>query len=337
MSNPKLPAKRQVMLSAVQPSSGLTIGNYLGALKNWVKHQDDYECWFFAVNLHAITVRQDPNELREQTYRAVAAYIAAGINPEHATLFVQSQVPEHAELAWLLNCYCYMGELGRMTQFKDKSQKAGENIPVGLFTYPVLMASDILLYDTDLVPVGADQKQHIELTRDIAIRMNNIYGEDLFRVPQPMIPPVGARIMSLQDPTSKMSKSDPDPNASVFLSDTNDVILKKIKRAVTDSGSEITDDDSKPGVRNLLSIQSAITGRPIAEIVASYVGKMYGHLKVDTAELVVQAVGPLRDEANRLYQERTFLEQVLRQGADRARERAGRTLARAYERIGLLR
>lgn len=324
------------MLSAVQPSSGLTIGNYLGALKNWVKHQDDYECWFFAVNLHAITVRQDPNELREQTYRAVAAYIAAGINHEHATLFVQSQVPEHAELAWLLNCYCYMGELGRMTQFKDKSQKAGENIPVGLFTYPVLMASDILLYDTDLVPVGADQKQHIELTRDIAIRMNNVYGEDLFRVPQPMIPPVGARIMSLQDPTSKMSKSDPDPNASVFLSDTNDVILKKIKRAVTDSGSEITDDDSKPGVRNLLSIQSAITGRPIAEIVASYVGKMYGHLKVETAELVVQAVGPLRDEANRLYQERTFLEQVLRQGADRARERAGQTLTRTYDRIGLL-
>jgi tryptophanyl-tRNA synthetase len=330
-------SNRKVMLSAVQPSNKLTIGNYLGALKNWVKHQDDYECWFFAVNLHAITVRQDPKELREQTYRAVATYIASGINPEHATLFVQSQVPEHAELAWLLNCYSYMGELGRMTQFKDKSQKAGENIPVGLFTYPVLMASDILLYDTDLVPVGADQKQHIELTRDIAIRMNNLYGEDLFRIPQPMIPPVGAKIMSLQDPTSKMSKSDPDPNASVFLSDTNDVILKKIKRAVTDSGTEITDDDSKPGVKNLLSIQSAITGKPISEIVASYAGKMYGHLKVETAELVVEAVAPLRDEANRLYEERTFLEQVLRNGADRARERAGQTLARCYDRIGLLR
>ncbi len=327
---------RKVMLSAVQPSNTLTLGNLLGAIRNWVKHQDDYECWFFAVNLHAITVRQDPTELREQTYRAVATYIAAGINPEHATLFVQSQVPEHAELAWLLNCYSYMGELGRMTQFKDKSQKAGENIAVGLFTYPVLMAADILLYDTDLVPVGADQKQHIELTRDIAIRMNNLYGEDLFRVPQPMIAQVGAKIMSLQDPTAKMSKSDPDPNASVYLTDTDDVIRKKLKRAITDSGNEITDDDSKPGVKNLLSIQSAITGKPISGIVASYAGKMYGHLKVDTAELVVQAIAPLRDEANRLYEERTFLDQVLRKGADRARERAGKTLARCYDRIGLL-
>ena len=328
--------QKQVMLSAVQPSSGLTIGNYIGALRNWVKFQRDYECWFFAVNLHAITVRQDPKELREQTYRAVATYIAAGIDPEHATLFVQSQVPQHAELAWLLNCYCYMGELGRMTQFKDKSQKAGENIPVGLFTYPVLMAADILLYDTELVPVGADQKQHIELTRDLAIRMNNAYGEDLFKVPQPMIPPVGARIMSLQDPTSKMSKSDPDPNASVFLSDSDDVIRKKIKRAVTDSGSEITDDDSKPGVKNLLSIQSAITGTSIAELVRQYAGKQYGHLKVDTAEIVVQAVSPLRAEAERLYAERTHLEKILARGAEKAREMAGRTLKRAYERIGLL-
>ena len=328
---------RQVMLSAVQPSNKLTIGNYLGALKNWVRHQDDYDCWFFAVNLHAITVRQDPKELLEQTYRAVATYIAAGINPESATLFVQSQVPEHAELAWILNCYSYMGELGRMTQFKDKSQKAGENIPVGLFTYPVLMASDILLYDTDLVPVGADQKQHIELTRDLAIRMNNLYGEDLFKVPQPMIPPVGAKIMSLQDPAAKMSKSDPDPNASVFLSDSDDQIRKKIKRAVTDSGSEIADDDSKPGVKNLLAIQSAITGKSVSEIVKSYVGKQYGHLKVDTAELVVQAVSPLRNEADRLYQERRFLEQVLTKGAQKARDRASATLKRCYDRIGLLR
>jgi len=328
--------KKQVMLSAVQPSSGLTLGNYIGALRNWVRFQKDYECWFFAVNLHAITVRQDPKELREQTYRAVATYLAAGIDPQHATLFVQSQVPQHAELAWLLNCYSYMGELGRMTQFKDKSQKAGENIPVGLFTYPVLMAADILLYDTELVPVGADQKQHIELTRDIAIRMNNAYGEDLFKVPQPMIPPVGARIMSLQDPTSKMSKSDPDPNASVFLTDSDDVIRKKIKRAVTDSGSEITDDDSKPGVKNLLSIQSAITGTSIAELVNQYAGKQYGHLKVDTAEIVVQAVGPLRAEAERLYNDRTHLEQLLAQGADKARHKASQTLKRAYERIGLI-
>ncbi len=328
--------KKQVMLSAVQPSSGLTLGNYIGALRNWVRFQKDYECWFFAVNLHAITVRQDPKELREQTYRAVAAYLAAGIDPAHATLFVQSQVPQHAELAWLLNCYSYMGELRRMTQFKDKSQKAGENIPVGLFTYPVLMAADILLYDTELVPVGADQKQHIELTRDIAIRMNNAYGEDLFKVPQPMIPPVGARIMSLQDPTSKMSKSDPDPNASVFLSDSDDVIRKKIKRAVTDSGSEITDDDSKPGVKNLLSIQSAITGTSIAQLVSQYAGKQYGHLKVDTAEIVVQAISPLRTEAERLYNDRTHLESLLAQGAEKACNKASQTLKRAYERIGLL-
>jgi tryptophanyl-tRNA synthetase len=252
-------------------------------------------------------------------------------------LFIQSHVQAHTQIAWVLNTITGFGEASRMTQFKDKSQKAGENIPVGLFTYPVLMASDILLYDTDLVPVGADQKQHIELTRDVAIRMNHLYGEDLFRIPQPMIPPVGAKIMSLQDPTAKMSKSDPDPNASVFLSDTDDVIRKKIKRAVTDSGTEITDDDSKPGVKNLLSIQSAITGKAISEIVASYAGKMYGHLKVDTAELVVQAIAPLRNEADRLYQERGFLEQVLKKGADRARQRAGATLGRCYDRIGLLR
>ncbi|MFN7685399.1 MAG: tryptophan--tRNA ligase [Oligoflexia bacterium] len=329
-------AQKQVMLSAVQPSSGLTLGNYIGALRNWVRFQRDYECWFFAVNLHAITVRQDPKELVEQTYRAVATYLAAGIDPEHATLFIQSQVPQHAELAWLLNCYCYMGELGRMTQFKDKSQKAGENIPVGLFTYPVLMAADILLYDTQWVPVGADQKQHIELTRDIAIRMNNTYGDDLFKVPQPLIPPVGARIMSLQDPTSKMSKSDPDPHASVFLFDSDDLIRKKIKRAVTDSGSEITDEDSKPGVKNLLNIQSAITGTPIASLVTQYAGKQYGHLKVETAEIVVQAIGPLRKEAERLYHDRTHLEQILQKGAERARQKAAKTLERAYCRVGLL-
>lgn len=333
----KSASKRKVMLSAVQPSNKLTLGNYLGALKNWVNHQNDYECWFFAVNLHAITVRQKPEELREQTYRAIATYIAAGILPEQANLFIQSQVPEHAELAWILNCYSYMGELGRMTQFKDKSQKAGENIPVGLFTYPVLMASDILLYDTDLVPVGADQKQHIELTRDIAIRMNNLYGEDLFRIPEPMIPTVGAKIMSLQDPLSKMSKSDPDPNACIFLSDSDDQIRKKVKRAITDSGSEIQDEDSKPGVRNLLQIQSSITGKTVTQLVQDYTGKQYGHLKVDTAELVVQALAPIRDEANRLYEEKTFLNQVLQRSAEKARSRASETLSRCYDRIGLIR
>ncbi len=328
-------APKKTMLSAVQPSNRLTLGNYIGALRNWAQLQKDYDCVFFAVNLHAITQRQDPKELREQTRRAVATYIAAGIDPKEATLFIQSEVPQHAELAWVLNCYCYMGELGRMTQFKDKSAKAGENIPVGLFTYPVLMASDILLYDTDLVPVGADQKQHIELTRDIAIRMNNAYGADTFRVPQPVIPQVGARIMSLQDPTAKMSKSDPDPNGSVYLNETDDQIRKKLKRAVTDSGSEITDDESKPGVRNLLTIQSALTGKPVSEIVASYAGKQYGHLKVDTAEIVVQSVSPIRAEADRLMAEKSFLDQILQTGAEKARIRAAKTLKRVYEHLGL--
>ncbi|OFZ01752.1 MAG: tryptophan--tRNA ligase, partial [Bdellovibrionales bacterium GWB1_52_6] len=275
--------QKKVMLSAIQPSSQLTIGNYIGALRNWVKLQENYDCIFFAVNLHAITVRQDPKMLLEQTYRAIATYLAAGIHPEDAAVFIQSQVPEHTELAWILTCNSYMGELNRMTQFKDKSAKQGANIPAGLFTYPVLMASDILLYDTELVPIGHDQKQHVELTRDIAIRMNNTYGKDLFKVPEVYIPPVGARIMSLQDPTAKMSKSDPDVSSAIYLTDTDDQIRKKLKRAVTDSGTEITDDDTKPGIRNLLAIQSSLTGKSIPELVLSYAGKQYGHLKLETA------------------------------------------------------
>lgn len=327
---------KKIMLSAVQPTNKLTIGNYIGALKNWVGLQHQYDCLFFAVDLHAITLRQDPKELREQTYRAIATYIAAGINPDEANLFVQSHLPEHAELAWVLTCFTYMGELSRMTQYKDKSAKQGENIPVGLFTYPTLMAADILLYSTDLVPVGADQKQHIEITRDIAIRMNNVYGKDLFRVPEPFIPPVGARIMSLQDPTSKMAKSDPDPNASVFLSDSDDQIRKKIKRAITDSGTEIIYDDTKPGVQNLLSIQSALTGKSIPDLVASYAGKQYGHLKVDTAEIAVAAVGPLRDKVDAMMKDIGYLDSVLRKGAERARPRAHSMLARVYDRVGFI-
>lgn len=327
---------RKVMLSAVQPSNRLTLGNYLGALKNWVKLQNDYDCLFFAVDMHAITVRQDPKELREQTYRAIATYLAAGIDPEKVTLFVQSHVPQHAELSWVLTCNAYMGELNRMTQFKDKSARQGQNIPAGLFTYPVLMAADILLYHTDLVPVGEDQKQHLELTRDIAVRMNNVYGDDLFTVPEPYIPPVGARIMSLQDPTSKMSKSDPDPNAAVFLNDSDKEIEKKIKRAVTDSGSEITLSDEKPGIRNLLYIQSAVTNRPVQEILESYAGKQYGHLKVDTAQLVVQALGPIRERTDQLMKDRAYLESILRRGAEAAQQRAQATLANVYQRIGFL-
>jgi tryptophanyl-tRNA synthetase len=333
-SNPN--TQKKVMLSAVQPSNSLTLGTYLGAIKNWVHLQHDYDCLFFAVDLHSITVRQDPVELRERTYRAIATYIAAGINPEEATLFVQSHVPEHAELGWVLTCFTYMGELNRMTQFKDKSAKQGQNIPAGLFVYPSLMASDILLYDTDLVPVGEDQKQHIEITRDLALRLINLYGEDTVRVPEVFIPPVGARIMSLQNPESKMSKSDPDVNATLFLDETDDQIRKKLKRAITDSGSEITDENSKPGVQNLLNIQSALTGKPVAELVQSYAGKMYGHLKVDTAELVVEKIGPIRNRTNELMQDKTHLDALLKRGAERARQRAQKTLSRVYDRLGFL-
>ena len=329
---------KKIMLSAIQPSKHLTVGNYLGAIKNWLRFQHDYDSIFFVVDLHSITVRQEPDELLEQTYRAIATYIAAGIHPENCTLFVQSHVPQHAELAWALNCFTYMGELNRMTQFKDKSAKAGQNIPAGLFNYPVLMASDILLYRTDLVPVGEDQKQHIELTRDVAIRMNNLYGSDLFKIPEPYIAKVGARIMSLQNPTAKMSKSDEDPNATVYLNDTDDQIRKKVKRAITDSGTEITfDEEQKPGVSNLLMIQSAITGKTVAQLVESYAGKQYGHLKVETGEIVVSAIQPLRDETDKLMKDRTYLDKILKSGAAKARVRADKTLSDLYDRLGFIR
>ncbi|MBC7690792.1 MAG: tryptophan--tRNA ligase [Methylotenera sp.] len=327
---------KPVMLSAVQPTNKLTLGTYLGALKNWAKLQHQYDCLFFAVDLHAITARQDPKVLRENTYRAIATYLASGIDPDHCTLFVQSHVPQHAQLSWILTCYSYMGELSRMTQFKDKSSKQGQNIPTGLFTYPVLMASDILLYRTKLVPVGEDQKQHIELTRDIAGRFNNLYGEDIFTMPEPYIAPIGARIMSLQNPASKMSKSDPDLNGTLFLDDSDDLILKKVKRAVTDSGSEIVLADDKPGVKNLLTIQSAITGKSIQDIVATYVGKQYGHLKVDTAEICVQAIKPIREETERLMGDLTHLNGILKRGAESARERAQKTVALVEERLGFI-
>ncbi len=335
------------MLSAMTPSNRLQLGNYLGALKNWVKLQKEYECLFFAVDLHAITVRQDPAQLRDLTLRAVANYIAGGIDPEHSLLFIQSHVPEHAELAWVLSCFTYMGELERMTQYKDKSAKQGASIGVGLFTYPALMAADILLYQTHLVPVGDDQKQHLEITRDVAIRMNNLFtplpkgkkpGEvpQLFTVPEVFIPPVGARIMSLQNPTSKMSKSDTESGGSIFLSDSDAEILKKVKRAVTDSGTEVTLDDSKPGVKNLLTIQAAITGKPIQDIVASYAGKQYGHLKVETAEIVVEAIRPIREKTDQLLADRAYLDSILKKGAEKAREKAQRTLRDVYEKVGFI-
>ncbi len=327
---------RKVMLSAMRPSNELTLGNYLGALINWVKLQDQYDCLFFTVDLHTIDEKMDAARLRELSYTGLATYIAAGIDPNKALLFAQSHVPHHLELAWILNCFTYMGELSRMTQYKDKSSKAGANIPASLFNYPVLMAADILLYQTALVPVGDDQKQHLELARDLALRLNNYYDEKIFTVPEVYIPPVGARIMSLQNPTAKMSKSDQDPGGAVLLTDSDAEITKKFKRAVTDSGTEITYDPEKPGIKNLLDIQAAITGKSAADLVASYRGKMYGHLKVETAEIVVGAVGPIRDEVSRLLADKSYLDGILRAGAEKAAARAEQTVAKLRDKIGLL-
>jgi len=325
--------QKKIMVSGIQPTNKLTLGNYLGALKNWVKLQTEYECYFFAVDLHAITSRQDPKELAANTYFALATYLAAGIDLNHATIFVQSHVRQHPELAWVLNCFTYMGELSRMTQFKDKSSRAGETIPVGLFTYPTLMASDILLYQADLVPVGADQKQHLELTRDIAIRINNLYG-DLFTVPEPFIPNIGARIMDLQSPENKMSKSVSTDMGAVFLSDSPKEIEKKFKRAVTDSGTEISYSQDKPGIKNLIDIQCAISGKKPQEIVASYQGKLYGHLKVDTANCVIGELKPLQEQTQVFLSDKAELQRILSKGAEKAAVKAEATLRKVYDAIG---
>lgn len=326
------------------------LGNYLGALRNWVGLQKDYNCLYCLVDLHAITVKQDPAELLERSYEGLAIYLAAGVDPEKNILFLQSQVPQHAELGWMLSCFTYMGELSRMTQYKDKSAKQ-QNIGVGLFTYPSLMAADILLYQTKLVPVGLDQKQHLELARDLAIRMNNMYGEPkivdgnpvptkpLFEVPEVFIPPVGAKIMSLQNPLKKMSKSDEDLNATVFLSDSDDVIMKKIKRAVTDSGSEIVfapEREEKAGVTNLIAIQAAVTGKTPQAVVDSYAGKQYGHLKIGTAEAVIEAIRPLREKYQSLLNDKGELDRIFARGADAAESRAETTMIKVRQSLGFV-
>ncbi len=342
---------KKTVLSAVQPSNQIHIGNYLGAIKNWVPYQEHYDCVFFAVDLHSITVRQDPEALRENTYHAIATYMACGIDPKKALLFVQSHVPEHAELAWILTCHANMGELSRMTQFKDKSQKHGTQIPIGLFTYPLLMAADILLYQTHLVPVGEDQKQHLELTRDLAERMNNAYpskdasndnskddsSRPLFVVPEPMISKAGGRIMSLQDPESKMSKSDPNPAGCVFLNDSDKEIEKKFKRAVTDSGTEVSAETQAPGVRNLLEIQACLLEEPYDAVLGRYVGKGYGYLKVDTANVAVEKLKPIREKTAEILKDRAQLEQILAEGREAARARAEKLLNEVYKRIGFVR
>ena len=327
---------KKIIYSAVQPSGNLTIGNYLGAIRNWVRLQDEYDCFYAIADLHAITVRQEPAELRRRTLELAALYLACGIDPEKCALYVQSQVPQHAELCWVLNTIAYVGEMSRMTQFKDKSRKHADNINMGLMDYPVLMAADILLYGTQCVPVGADQKQHVEIARDLAIRFNNRYGET-FTVPEPLIMRSGAKICSLQEPTKKMSKSDENPNASVYLTDDRDTILRKLRRAVTDSGSEIRFSEDKPGVSNLLTIYSVFRGCTVEEAEREFAGKGYGDLKTAVGETVADVLAPVQAEQKRLLSDKTYLQEVLSSGAEKAYKAARRTLSKVYRRVGFYR
>ena len=327
---------KKVMLSGIQPSGDLHLGNYLGAVKNWAELADEFDCYYFMADLHTLTVRQNPKELRRRSTEQLAQYIACGLDPEKNTLFIQSHVHEHAELGWILNCYTMFGELSRMTQFKDKSAKNAENVNGGLFTYPALMAADILLYQADFVPVGEDQKQHCELTRDIANRFNNIYGET-FKVPEPYIPKVGARIMSLGTPTSKMSKS--DPQGCVFLLDKPEDIARKFKRAVTDSDTEYCvryAPDERPGVANLMSIYSSVTGKSFEEIEREFDGKGYGVFKPTVGEAVIEHLRPVREEAERIIADKAYLASVYTEGAKKAQYIARKTLRKVYKKVGLV-
>ena len=329
-------APKKRMLSGIQPSGDLHLGNYLGAIKNWGARSDLYECFYFMADLHTITVRQTPADLRRRTLEQLAQYIACGLDPEKNTLFVQSHVHQHAELGWVLNCYTMFGELSRMTQFKDKSSKHAENVNGGLFTYPALMAADILLYQPDLVPVGHDQKQHCELTRDVAQRFNGVYG-DVFKVPEPYIPETGARIMSLNAPESKMSKSIPE--GCVFLMEKPEDIQRKFKRAITDSDTENCvrfDPENKPGVANLMSIYSAVTGKTFEEIEAEFAGCGYGKFKPVVGDAVIEHLRPIREETTRLLKDKAYLESVYRDGAQKASYVAEKTLRKVYKKVGFL-
>jgi len=327
---------RKRIFSGAQPSGSVTLGNYLGAIKNWVELQDEYDCIYCIVDLHALTVRQQPEIFRERCYSFLAQYLACGLDPEKNIIYFQSHVSAHAELAWILNCYTYMGELSRMTQFKEKARKHSDNVNAGLFTYPVLMAADILLFKTDLVPVGEDQKQHIELTRDIAIRFNNLYGE-VFKIPEAYIPKVGARIMSLQEPTKKMSKSDENENSYILVLDPPELIMKKFKKAVTDSEAVVRyDEKNKPGISNLMNIYSAVTGLGFEQIEKEFEGQGYGAFKKAVAEAVIECLRPIREKYEELMADRSYLEKVMKDGAERANEIASRTLREVYDRIGLM-
>ena len=328
--------QKKVMLSGIQPSGDLHLGNYLGAIKNWVERTDEFDNYYFMADLHTITVRQNPADLRRRTLEQLALYIACGLDPEKNTLFIQSHVPQHAELGWVLQCYTMFGELSRMTQFKDKSTKHKDNINAGLFAYPSLMAADILLYQPDFVPVGEDQKQHCELTRDIAQRFNNIYS-DTFKVPEPYIPKTGARVMSLNAPDSKMSKSIPE--GCIFMMEKPEDIQRKFKRAITDSDTENCvrfDPANKPGVANLMNSYSAVTGKSFEEIEAEFAGMGYGKFKPAVGEAVIETLTPIREEATRILKDKAYLEGVYRDGAQKASYVAEKTLRKVYKKVGFL-
>ena len=324
---------KKILFSGMQATGSLTLGNYLGALKNWLNLCDDYECFYSVVDLHSITVRQDPAELRKKARNLLMLYIAAGLDPEKNCIYYQSHVSGHAELAWILNCFTYMGELNRMTQFKDKSAKHADNINAGLFTYPVLMASDILLYQTDVVPVGKDQLQHLELTRDIAIRFNSIYG-DVFTVPEPYLGKAGAKIMSLQDPTKKMSKSDENPNASIYLTDDRDTVIRKFKRAVTDSEARIHYCEEQPGVSNLIEIYGAVTGKTFEEVEKEFEGKGYGDFKLAVGEAVADLLTPLQTRFNEISQDKAYIDKIIKENGEKADYYATKTLRKVQKKVG---
>ena len=328
-------SEKKIIFSGAQPSGKMTLGNYLGAIQNWTKLQDEYDCFYSVVDLHAITVPQEAKDLRANTMQLLAQYLACGLDPEKNTIFIQSHVSAHTELMWILNTMTYMGELSRMTQFKDKSQKSEANLNAGLFTYPVLMAADILIYQTDLVPVGEDQKQHLELARDLAARFNYRYSPT-FKIPEPYIPKEVGRVMSLQEPTKKMSKSDENENAFILLADDADTIRRKIKRSVTDSLGVINYNDEQPGIKNLLEIYSKLGNKSIEELVAMYEGKGYGVFKEDVAEVIVESLRPIREQYNDLLNNKDYLEKVYAMGADRAERQARKTLRKVYKKVGLI-
>lgn len=327
--------KKKIIFSGIKPSGDLTLGNYLGAIKNWTKLQEEYDCYFCVVDLHAITVKQLPADLRRRTLEVLAIYIASGIKPEENTLFIQSHVPAHSEASWLLTCNSYMGELSRMTQYKDKSKKMGDSIGAGLFNYPVLMAADILLYNADLVPVGKDQMQHLELARDIATRFNNTYSPT-FTIPDGYVPKEGAKIMDLQDPSKKMSKSDANPNGFILIMDEPNVIRKKISRAVTDSIGVVNYTDEQPGVKNLINILCAIKGYTPEEVVEMYNGKGYADFKKDVGDAIVEELAPVQEKVKALLSDKKALEEIYKSGAEKANYTAMKTLRKMQKKIGLI-